>query len=112
MQYTFHLKPHYFANMKEGSKRLELRLNDEKRRLLKIWDTIEFTIDSGEKLVARIVDLLPYPDFASLVGDFDMGILADQSMAKDELLADLNSCYSSEQQARYGALGIRIELAR
>jgi hypothetical protein len=40
MQYTFHLKPHYFANMKEGSKRLELRLNDEKRRLLKIGDTI------------------------------------------------------------------------
>jgi ASC-1-like (ASCH) protein len=40
-----------------------------------------------------------------------MEILADQSMAKDELLADLNSCYTSEQQARYGALGIRIELA-
>ena len=45
-----------FKSIKEGTKTIELRLNDEKRSLLKVGDEIEFTNrDTNEKLSVDII---------------------------------------------------------
>ena len=42
--------------------------------------------------------------------DFDIAVLADSSMTKEELLKVLEEFYPKEKQEKYGVLGIRIEL--
>lgn len=45
-----------------------------------------------------------------MLKDFDMSILADKSITKNELINVLEEFYSKEMQEKYGVLGIRIEL--
>ena len=110
MQHTLKLQPRFFDFIKNGTKRIELRLNDKKRQKIKVGDTITFYKEPAlqETLTARVVELLPYPTFADLVADFDIDILADQSMTKAELLASLNQFYTPTAQAQYGVVGIRL----
>ena len=42
--------------------------------------------------------------------DFDISILSDKSMTKNELINVLEQFYSKEKQKQYGVLGIRVEL--
>ena len=42
--------------------------------------------------------------------DFDISILSDKSMTKEELIGVLEQFYTKEKQEHYGVLGIRIEL--
>lgn len=104
------LQPKYFDFIKDGTKRIELRLYDEKRQSIQIGDIIEFTKSENEKFKAEVVGLLRYDSFADLFEDFDISILADSSMTKQELLEVLGEFYSEEKQAEFGVIGIRIKL--
>ena len=57
-----------------------------------------------------MIGLLRYNSFADLFEDFDISILADISMTKQELLEVLGEFYSEEKQAEFGVIGIRIKL--
>ena len=104
------LRPKYFDFIKDGTKRIELRLYDEKRRSIQLGDIIEFANSDDEKFKAKVVGLLRYNSFANLFEDFDISILADSSMTKQELLEVLGEFYSEEKQAEFGVIGIRIKL--
>ena len=104
------LQPRYFNYIKNGTKRIELRLNDEKRRQLQLGDTLVFSNPEGESLLTKITGLLYYQDFVSLFQDFPVELLSDVTMSKTELLNVLNEFYPAEKQRHYGVLGIRIEL--
>ena len=104
------LRPKYFDFLKDGTKRIELRLYDEKRRSIQLGDIIEFAKSDDEKFKAKVVGLLRYNSFANLFEDFDISILADSSMTKQELLEVLGEFYSEEKQAEFGVIGIRIKL--
>lgn len=104
------LQPKYFDFIKDGTKRIELRLYDEKRRSIQLGDIIEFAKSDDEKFKAEVVGLLRYNSFAELFEDFDISILADSSMTKQELLEVLGEFYSEEKQAEFGVIGIRIKL--
>ena len=104
------LQPKYFDFIKDGTKRIELRLYDEKRRSIQLGDIIEFAKSDDEKFKAEVVGLLRYSSFADLFEDFDISILADSSMTKQELLEVLGEFYSEEKQAEFGAIGIRIKI--
>lgn len=58
----------------------------------------------------RVVDLLKYDSFEEMFKDFDISILADNSMTKEELIEVLEKFYTKRKQEQYGVLGIRIEL--
>lgn len=104
------LQPKYFDFIKNGTKRIELRLYDEKRQQIKLGDSIEFLKSENEKFKAKVIGLLRYETFSDLFNDFDISVLADQSMTKQELLNVLQEFYTPEKQAQYGVLGIRLEL--
>ena len=104
------LQPKYFDFIKNGTKRIELRLYDEKRRQIRLGDTIEFTKPEGEKFEAKVVGLLRYQTFSELFEDFDISILADGSMTKQELLDALSEFYAPGKQAEFGVIGIRLKL--
>lgn len=111
MLHQMKLQPKYFDYINYGTKRIELRLNDEKRSQIQIGDEIEFVKEPEltETMKAKVVGLLKYNSFADLIKDFDISILSDESMTKQELLNVLQEFYTPEKQAQYGVLGIRIE---
>ena len=108
--HEMNLQPKYFDFIKGGTKRIELRLYDEKRQSIQLGDIIECAKSDDEKFKAEVVGLLRYNSFADLFEDFDISILADSSMTKQELLEVLGEFYSEEKQAEFGVIGIRIKL--
>lgn len=106
------LQPKFFDFIKYGTKRIELRLYDEKRRNIELGDKIVFKKEPemDETVEATVVGLLRYESFKELFKDFDMSLLADKSMTKEELLEVLEEFYTVEKQEEFGVLGIRIEL--
>ena len=109
MTHKMNLQDKYFDFIKNGTKRIELRLNDEKRQQIKIGDSIEFS-NEKDKFIAKVIGLLEYQDFKTLFNDFGIEILADKTMTKEELLGILSEFYTPEKQEKFGVLGIRVEL--
>ena len=106
------LQPKFFDFIKSGTKRIELRLYDEKRRNIELGDKIIFKKEPKleEVVETTVVGLLRYKSFKELFEDFDMSLLADKSMTKRELLEGLEEFYTVEKQEEFEVLGIRIEL--
>ena len=104
------LQDKYFDFILHETKRIELRLNDEKRQQIKIGDTIIFRNEQGETFSAEVKDLFKYNSFEELFENFEIDILADKSMTKTELVQVLGEFYTPEKQAEFGVLGILIEL--
>lgn len=50
------------------------------------------------------------PKLNNMFKDYDIDILADKSMTKEQLINILEQFYTKEKQEKYGVLGIRIEL--
>lgn len=109
-KYEMSLQPKYFDFIKYGTKRIELRLYDEKRQRIQLGDIIEFTKSENDKFQAEVVGLLRYKSFDDLFEDFDVSILADSSMSKQELLGVLREFYTLEKQAEFGVIGLRLKL--
>ena len=111
MLHQLKLQERFFDYIENGTKRIELRLYDEKRRAINLGDEIEFLKlpDLNDKLKVKVCGLLRYSSFSDLFKDFDINILADKSMSKEELLDVLQEFYTPEEQKKYGVLGIRIE---
>ena len=114
MEYEFKLQPKYYDFILKGTKRIEIRLNDEKRQLIKKGDIIKFLKEPELKefFKVRVIDLLKYKTFKDMVKDYDISIIADKSVTKNNLLEDLENFYPLEKQKQYGVLGIKFELIK
>lgn len=112
MIHEMKLQPEYFNFILNGTKRIEIRLNDEKRQNIKLGDKIKFLKepDLNESFEAQVIELLRYNSFEEMFKDYDISILSDKSMTKEELISVLEQFYTKEKQEKYGVLGIRIEL--
>lgn len=111
MEHILKLQAKYYDYIDKGTKRIELRLNDEKRQKIQVGDDIIFQKEPELKDIMKVnvVGLLHYDTFDNLFNDFDIEKIADVSMAKNELKKVLEEFYTKEKQEKYGVLGIRIE---
>lgn len=109
---TMKLQPIFYEYMKNGTKRIELRLYDEKRQQIKLGDKILFQKepDLKESFEATVTELLKYDSFKNLIDNIDMSLLASKEMKKEELLSELEKFYPIEKQKQYGVIGIRVAL--
>ena len=112
MKHEMKLQSKYYNYIKSGTKRIELRLYDEKRKNINIGDIITFYKEPElvERFDAKVIGLLRYNSFSNLLKDFNIELLADKNMSKEELLNTLGCFYTVDMQKKYGVLGIRIEL--
>ena len=96
-----------FERIKNGTKTIEFRLYDEKRRKVKIGDKIEFSKlpDLQEKILVDVLDLYTEPSFEEL---FEK-IYEDKERAKQKANA-MYEIYSPENEKKYGVVGIKIKL--
>ena len=112
MTHEMQLTPSPFDMIRDGSKTIELRLYDEKRRLISAGDLICFTnTETGEKLEVKVLELCVFDSFKTLYENLP---LLECGYTKDDIDTaspdDMDFYYSKEKQAQYGVVGIRIEL--
>ena len=100
-----------FNMIKSGEKTIELRLYDEKRRLILEGDTIVFTnTATGEKLTAQVKKLHRFDSFEALYQA--LPLLQCGYTAEDIHTAhpsDMELYYSADEQKKYGVVGIELQ---
>ena len=112
MNHKMKLQLKYYDFILNGTKRIEIRLNDEKRQLLKVNDFIEFTnITNNEKLLVKIENLYYFSSFEELYKNLDKTLIGYDSyeIANPK---DMEEYYSVEKQKQYGVVGIKIKKKR
>ena len=122
MIHTMKLNPEPFSLIKNGTKKIELRLYDEKRRKIKIGDTIVFTktgsFDSteandseGGQLKATVTNLFVFDSFEKLYQELN---LLECGYTKENIgnarPEDMEEYYSKDLQQKYRVVGIQIKL--
>lgn len=107
MQYKMKLHEKPFSEIVNGSKEIEFRLYDNKRKKLKIGDTIQFSKlpDLLETVDVEVIDLYHYPTFRDL-----LLFLGYQDKKLNQKLQRLYHFYSKEQEILNGVLGIKIKV--
>ena len=94
--------------MKNKEKDIVLRLYDEKRKSISVGDYIEFeNMDTHEVLLAKVNCLHVKNSFAKLFSPFNHKRLG---LDKEDSELIMNKFYRPEEQARYKAVGIEIEV--
>jgi ASC-1-like (ASCH) protein/purine-nucleoside phosphorylase len=103
-----------FDKIKSGEKTIEIRCNDEKRRRVRVGDTIIFYKLPGlnECLTAEVTDLYPCKTFEELYAHFDFSEFGAEGLTMEEMMERTREIYSVEKEQKYGALGIRIALIK
>ena len=112
MKYEMRLHDGPFNKIKEGTKTIELRLNDEKRQKIKIGDNIEFTSRvTGESILTEVINIYKYSSFEELYKHFDKIAMGynENEIANPK---DMEQYYSKEEQDKYGVLGIEIKVVK
>lgn len=111
-EHTLKLQEEYYNYILNGTKRIEIRLNDEKRKLLSKGDTIRFLKEPllEDNFTTKIIDLIYFENFEQMFETFSIEVLADKSVDKENLLTSLNKFYPSEKQKQYGVCCIKLEL--
>lgn len=112
MIHKMNLNNNPFKRIKNGTKTIELRLNDEKRQLLKIGDLIEFTNRvSLETIIVEVKSLYRYSNFKELYKHFDkISIGYDKEQLADP--KDMEQYYSKEEQEKHGVIAIEIIISK
>ena len=110
MNYTMNLNPEPFKLIKNKKKTIEMRLNDERRKNLKVNDTIDFiNTKTKQVLKCKILHIEKYDNFKQLYQNYnkkDLGYLEDEIANPDDML----EYYSQDLINKYGVLAIKIEL--
>ena len=114
MKYIMKLNPKYFEYMKNGTKRIEIRLNDEKRKNIKIGDEIVFQKEPElkDEVSTQIVNLIIKRNFKELIESLDISEYSDKSESEEKFLNDLYKFYTKEQEEKYGVVGIQIKIRK
>ncbi len=112
MVHYMNLRPRPFAMIAGRRKTIELRLLDEKRKIITVGDTLIFTnTEDGCKIRCKVKALHKFSDFAELYHSLPLdkcGYLPEElESASPE---DMDAYYSAEKQKLYGVVGIELEL--
>lgn len=110
MEHRMNLWDSPFNHIKQGSKTVELRLNDEKRQLIRMGDTLVFTnAETHEEMITLVTGIRVFSDFAELYSQYDkisMGYDEDEDASPDDMLL----YYPNDKIQKYGVLAIEIKL--
>ena len=113
MTHYMNLHPQPFSMIACGTKTIELRLLDRKRKQIAVGDTIIFTntADPTQTLTRRVKALHVFSGFDALYRSLPLdkcGYLTEEIATASA--KDMELYYSAEEQARYGVVGIEIAL--
>jgi len=102
------LQPSPFKKMKRGTKTIEIRLYDEKRRKIKIGDEIKFSLatDPTQTIKAVVVSLKKFPTFKEMFKAYPTEKYGSENQNEWNLMYKY---YSLEEEVKYGVLAIQVK---
>jgi len=106
-----HLNHQPFMAIRQGTKQVEIRLNDPKRAALRVGNEIQFTdLETAEIMKVKVIDLERFTTFKELFEKYSGSIIGSPD---NESVAELDQenleIYSREMEQQYGALAIKIK---
>lgn len=106
MKHDMKLLESPFNKIVSGEKDVEFRLYDEKRKQIKIGDTIVFSKlpDLCDKIEVEVSDLYHYQTFREL-----LSFLGYEEEILEDKLNGIYKIYTKEQEQENGVLGIKIK---
>ena len=108
----FHLDSDIFDIIVNKDKNIEIRLNDEKRRKLKVGDTLVFLKrpDDIEKISATVTNLVYFDNFSDVTNYYDMKRIYLDNTSKEDYINLMKRFYSDEEVSKYGVVAIEFKL--
>ena len=107
------LQPSPMKMIRDGSKTIELRLLDRKRKKVAVGDVIMFVnaTDITDTLSVTVKDLFVFDSFDELYRKLP---LLECGYTKDNVdtasPSDMELYYSAEEQKKYGVIGIKLSV--
>lgn len=101
----------YLDSIKSGDKVIEVRLNDEKRRKIKVGDIIRFiqVPDEAEEILTEVVELTAFPTFKDMYENVSAAEMGSREDTVEQMVNDTYEIYTPEHEKKYGTLAIRIK---
>ncbi|UOR10372.1 ASCH domain-containing protein [Halobacillus amylolyticus] len=114
MEHAMKLYENPFRLIKEGRKHVEVRLNDEKRRKVKIGDVIEFRnlSEVSKTVIVEVINLQSYSTFQEMYEHIPREDFGLEVLSLNEMVNSTYKIYTPEQEKQWGALAISIQLLR
>ncbi|UUX34129.1 ASCH domain-containing protein [Fundicoccus culcitae] len=113
MRLTMKLNPKPFEQIANGSKTVEVRLNDLKRRMLHLDDEIVFinTADTTQTLTVKVVNLHRFKSFEQLYETIPLESMGyHPSEVTDAKPSDMEEHYPKDADLVNGVLAIEVAL--
>lgn len=109
MLHYMKLQPEPFKKIRFGTKKIEIRLFDEKRQQLKVDDLITFTRmdDESEHVQVKIIDLVQFSSFKDLFEAYDPVLYGGE---EEDEYESMYQYYSKEYEQKYGVLAIHLQV--
>ena len=104
-----------FNLIKDEIKTIELRLNDEKRRLIKVNDFIIFENinNKSKKIKTKVINIYHFKSFEDLYLNLDLLKCGyTEKDIKEASYIDMLEYYSQDKEYKYGVLGIELKLVK
>lgn len=100
-----------FNSIKIGRKTVEVRLNDDKRRRLKVGDWIEFTKvpPDTDRLKVEIIALSVYPTFKDMYTTIPAQAFDMENVSLEEMIEQTYAIYTPAQESQWGTLAITVK---
>jgi ASC-1-like (ASCH) protein len=113
MKHEMRLLPKPFESIRSGTKTVEIRLYDEKRRRIEVGDTITFRRlpEEDESITAEVEALYRCGTFEELYKSLTFEAFGCAGYSMERMLSGTYEIYTPEQERKYGVLGIKIKLS-
>ena len=110
MNYEMKLRAIYFDKIKSGEKIYEIRLNDERRKDLKVGDTIVFKKEPelNEELKTVIQELLYFSSFNEMALALPLEKIGFANVSVQDVVDVYHQFYSKENEKKYGVVAIKV----
>ena len=105
------LREIYFNKIKCGEKIYEIRLNDEKRKLIDVGDVVIFKKEPEltETIQTIVEDLIYFKSFNEMINTLPPVKVGFDTETKQEIEDIYHQFYSDEDEAKFGVLAIKFK---
>ena len=112
MIHDLNLREAYFNLVKDKIKTFEVRLFDEKRKLINVGDTIIFTCGDNKNptLKTKVVSLLQFDSFEKMASLIPSRLIGFENCTINQIVDTYHNFYTPEQEKIYGVLAIEVQV--
>ena len=114
MKHEMKLKDIYFDKIKNEEKVYEIRLNDDKRKLIRVGDIIVFKREQEliECITTKVTDLIHFVSFEEMAKSLPLEKVGFENKGIKEVVEIYHQFYNEEDEKNNGVLAIKVQVVK